>query len=184
MPAGRFIQSPYYASGNPETEEYTAIPATGSTLPPQGSIGCVADFDQGGAAGPVNLCRYQLVKCAAGITPALGSVMYWSNKPILEVTTVRTNRGAVAGICRIAAATSAEYIWILKKGRRTVLFQAAPTSAPDTTGKPVVGSPGTDGVADCLGNVETQGAFSLIGVTVGVAAVNLALCDVNIPDAY
>src|SRR5213078_181096 len=124
-PAGRLIQSPYFATGNPETEEYTALPATGSTLPPRGHLGQVADFDQGGIAGPVNLCRYQLVKCASGITPVVGNVMYWSDKTISEVTTTRTNRGTPAGICRIAAAAAAEYIWILKKGDRGVKFQAA-----------------------------------------------------------
>lgn len=183
MPPGRFIQSPYFASGNPETEEYTAVPALGSTLPPAGSIGQVADFDQGGAAGPVNLCRYQFVQCGAGVQPLLGSVMYWLNKGLNTVTTVRTT-GGVAGICRIATAAAAEFIWILKKGDRTVLFQGAPTSAPDANNKPVVAATGFDGVADCLANAEAQGAFPLIGTAIGAAAANLALVRVNIPDQY
>lgn len=179
MPAGRLIQSPYFASGDPETEEYTALPATGSTLPPLGSLGCVADFTRSGW----NTCRYQLVKCGAGITPVVGSVLYWLDKSAFTVTTVRSATG-LAGIGRIAAAAAAEYIWILKKGRRTVLFQVAPTSAPDTTAKPVVAGSTTDGTADCLANSETQAAFPLIGTSAGVAAANLALVDVNIPDAY
>ncbi len=110
--------------------------------------------------------------------------MYWSDKTINEVTTAKTNRGAVAGICRIAAAAAAEYIWILKKGDRGVLFQAAPTSAPDTTGKPVVASSTTDGTANCLATSETQAAFPLIGVAISAAAASIATVRVNIPDAY
>lgn len=184
MPAGRLIQSPYFASGNPETEEYTALPALNSTLPPRGSLGCVADFDQGGIAGPVNLCRYQLVKCAAGITPVVGSAMFWSDKSISEVTTDRTKRGQFAGVCRIAAAAAAEYIWILKKGDRTGLFVAAPASAPDANGKPVVPSDATDGKFDCLANSETQAAFPVVGTTLGVTASDLALVRWNVPDQY
>lgn len=184
MPAGKLIQSPYFASGNPETEEYTALPAVGSTLPPAGSLGMVADFDQGGIAGPVNMCRYQLVKQGPGITAALGAALYWLDKTANTVTTVRTNRGLFAGVCRIAAANAASYIWILKKGRRTGLFQAAPSSAPDATGKPVVPSATTDGTFDSLANAEAQAAFPIVGVTVGVAAANLALVDWNVPDQY
>src|SRR5438270_9555960 len=135
MPSGKLIQSPYFASGSPETEEYASLPAAGSTLPPAGSLGCVADFDNGGLAGPVNLCRYQLVKQGPGIQGVVGSAMYWLDETAYKVTTVRTNRGTFAGICRIASATAGSYIWILKKGRRTGLFQAAPSSAPDATGK-------------------------------------------------
>lgn len=184
MPPGRFIQSPWFFTGNPETEEYTALPAVGSTLPPAGAFMAICEFDQGLAAGPVNLCRYQLVKQGPGIQGVVGSAMYWLSKPAGTVTTVRTNRGLFAGVCRIASATPASFIWILKKGRATGLFQAVPSSAPDATGKPVVPGDTTDGTFDCLANDESQGAFPAVGVTVGVAAANLALVDWNVPDTY
>lgn len=178
MPAGNLIQSPYFATGDPETEEYTAIPVSGSTLPPLGSIGCVADFQRASN----NWCRYQLVKVAAAITPVVGSVLYWSNKPIFEVSTARS--GALAGICRIACAAAAEYIWILKKGRRTVKYISSTAATPTTGGLPVVGSDAQDGLADCLNADETQAAFPLIGTSAGTVTSQLGLVDVNIPDAY
>lgn len=178
------MQAPYFASGNPETEEFAALPAVGSTLPPAGSFLTIAEFDQGGPTGPVNLCRYQLVKQGAGISCVVGSVLYWLDKTAGTVTTVRTNRGLLAGIGRIASAITGSYIWILKKGRRTVLFQGAPTSAPDATGKPVVAGSTTDGTADALASAQAAGAFPLIGVTVAALVGSLGLCDVNIPDSY
>lgn len=176
MPAGRLMQSPYFGTGNPETEEMT-------TLYAPGMLGCVADFDQGGLAGPVNLCRYQLVKQAAAITGVVGQVFFWSNKGLITVNIDRTFRGHLAGIGRIAATTAASFIWILKKGDRTVLFQGSPTAAPSTAGLPVVPSASTDGVADALA-LATAPNVGLIGNTAGAAAANLALTRVNIPDTY
>jgi hypothetical protein len=178
------LQSAYFASGDPETEEFTALPMTGSTLPPAGMLGAVADFNRAGLTGPPLMQRYQFVKQAGGITGIVGNVLYWSDKTNFVVTTARTNRGLLSGICRIAAANAASYIWQLKKGSRTVKFQAVPSSAPDATGKPVVCSMTTDGVADCLANDQAQAAFPLVGVATSVTAANLATVNVNIPDEY
>lgn len=164
---------PYFLTGNPETEE-------SSTLYAPGALGSFAWFDQGTSAAP-NRCRYRLVKCTTGITPAVGNVMYWVSKAAFTVTTARTNRGNVAGIARIAGTIAAAYIWILVRGDRTVLFQGAPTVAPDATGLTVVPSSGTDGVADSVA-IATAPPGPVIGVTLGAAASSLALCRVNIPD--
>lgn len=168
------IPIPYFATGNPETEESL-------TLYAGGQLGQFCEYDQGTSAAP-NRCRYRLVKCAAGITPAVGNVMYWSTKSAFTVTTDRTNRGNVAGIARIAGSIAAAYIWILVRGDRTVLFQGAPTVAPDATGLTVIPSPGTDGAANALALATAPTAGVVIGTTLGAAASNLALCRVNIPD--
>src|SRR5262245_22266626 len=125
------IQSPYFATGDPETEEMT-------TLYAPGMLGCIGQFDRGGLAGPQQPTVYQLVKAATAIQGIVANVMYWTTKTSFLVSTART--GSLAGICRIAAAAAATYIWILKKGDRGVLFVAAPTVAPSTSGLPVVGS--------------------------------------------
>lgn len=169
------IQSPYFATGNPETEEMT-------TLYAPGMLGCIAQFDQGGMAGPENVCTYQLILQATAIQAVVGNVMYWSDKSTWKVSTART--GNLAGIARIAAAAAATYIWILKKGDRGVLFVAAPTSAPSDAGKIVVASDAEDGKADCLPAANAQAGFPLIGTTLGVTSSNIANCRVNIPDTY
>jgi hypothetical protein len=164
---------PYFQTGNPETEESL-------TLFAPGLLGSYAEYNQGTPTAP-NVCRYQLVKCDAGITPAIGNVMYWVSRAAFTVTTVRTNRGNVAGIARIAGTIAASYIWILKRGDRTVKFQGAPTVAPDATGLTVVPSSGTDGVADSVA-IATAPPGPVIGTTLAAAAASLALCRVNVPD--
>ena len=168
---------PYFVTGNPETEEFVSLPAGF----PSGMLGMECEFNQGTAAAP-KWCRYQFFKCAASQTPLVGTVLYWVDKTAFTVTLDRTNRGDVAGVSQIAAAAAAEYIWILKKGQRSVRFQGTPTSAPDATGKPVVPSATADGVADSLA-LTTAPNVSLIGVTLVTAASNVALCRVNIPDS-
>src|SRR3954451_3222191 len=118
-------QGAYLATGDPETEENT-------TLLYPGELGRVIDFDRGTAGAP-NRCRYQQVRCAAGITPVKGQVLYWNDKSKFEVTTAAANRAQVAGIfgTQRDASAAQKYIWIGKKGRLGVLFQGAPTSAPD-----------------------------------------------------
>lgn len=175
MPPGQLIQSPYFATGNPETEEMT-------TLYAPGMLGAVADFDQGSIGAP-NLCRYQLVKQNTAITGVVGTLFYWLTKASRIVTTVRTNQGQVAGIGRIAAATAASFIWICKKGDRGVLFQGAPTVAPDATGLPVIPSTTTDGVANSVA-LGTAPIVNLIGATLGAPTANVALTRVNIPDIW
>lgn len=170
------IQSPYFATGNPETEEMT-------TLYAPGMLGCVAEFDQGGITGPPNICSYQLVLQDTAIQCAVGNVLYWKTKSSYSVTTVRTT-GNLAGIARIAAAAAATYIWMLKHGDRTVLFIAAPTVAPSANGLPVVAADGTNGKADCLANANAQPGFPLIGTSLSVTAADLATVRVNIPDVF
>lgn len=167
------IPIPYFATGNPETEESLSLYAGGQ-------LGQFCEYDQGTAAAP-NRCRYRLVKCNAGITPANGNVMYWVSKAAFTVTTVRTNRGNVAGISKIVGTIAAAYIWVLVRGDRTVLYQGAPSVAPDATGLTVVPSSGTDGAADSVA-IATAAPGPVIGVTLGATATNLALTRVNIPD--
>lgn len=173
------IQSPYFASGNPETEEMT-------TLYAPGMLGCVAEFDNGGIAGPENVCSYQLVLQESAISGVVGNVMYWSTqakRAVWTVTTTATNTGTLAGICRKLVVTAATYIWILKKGYRNVLLIDAPTSAADTTGKPVVGVTATAGKADVLALATAPQPFT-IGrcLTAQDGTTKLATCLVDIPD--
>jgi hypothetical protein len=179
MPLGRYIQSPYFATGNPETEEMT-------TLYAPGMLGLRAEFDQGLLAGPPNPCVYQLVKQYTSIQGVVGNVMYWVTKSAYTVTTTATNTGQVAGICRIAAAAAATYIWILKKGDREVLFIDAPTVAPDATGLPVLGVTATAGKADSKALTTGAIPWPCIGTTLAAqdATSKLALVRVNIPDQY
>jgi hypothetical protein len=168
------INTPYFQTGDPETDE-------NATLLYPGMLGCFAWYDQGTASAP-NRCLYRLVKCNTAITPAVGNVLYWVSKAAFTVTTDRTNRGNVAGIARIAGTIAAAYVWVLVRGDRTVLYQGAPTSAPDATGKTVVPSSGTDGAADAVA-IATAAPGPIIGTTLGATAANLALTRVNIPDA-
>lgn len=174
----KWIQSPYFATGNPETEEMT-------TLYAPGMLGCCAQFDQGGISGPPNVCEYQLVKQYTAIQGVVGSVFTWQTKSSYTVTNAALS-GNVAGIGEIAAGTAASYIWILKKGDRSVLFVDAPASAPSTAGKPVVASDTTAGKADCLALSETQAAFPVLGTTLSTqdGTSKLATVRVNIPDRY
>lgn len=158
-----------FLTGDPETEELTT-PYAG------GELGNFAEFDRGSG----NICRYRLVKAAAGITPVAGQVLYWNNKAIYEVTTANAKRAQLAGICVQAKVGAAKYFWALVRGDRNVLFIGGVTSAPDASGKPVVGS-GTDGQADCLA-LATAPTIPLIGATLGTVSSNLALVRVNVPD--
>jgi hypothetical protein len=179
MPQGGWIQSPYFQTGNPETEEMT-------TLYAPGMLGCRAEFDQGLLAGPPNRCVYQLVKAYTSITPVVGNVLYWVAKSAFTVTTTATNTGALAGIARIAAAAAATYIWICKKGDRDVLFIDAPTVAPDATGLPVMGVTATAGKADSKALATAPAPWPVIGATLGAQDVTskLASVRINIPDQY
>jgi hypothetical protein len=170
------VAVPYFQTGNPDTDEFTAA----AGLPFPGMLGQLAEFDQGTPTAR-NLCKYQLVKQGAGIQGVAGTVLYWLDKAAKTVTTV--NSGALAGVCQIAAGSAASYLWVCKKGRRSVLYVDAPASTPDTTGMPVVGSD-TDGKADCLAVSETQGAFPLIGTSAGTLTSHVGLVDINIPDQY
>lgn len=172
------IQSPYFGSGNPETEELT-------TLYAPGMLGCIAEYDQG-TPGAENVCTYQLVKLAAALQGLVGQVLYWSTaalKGLYTVTATATNTGSLAGIAQRATTTAATYIWMLKHGYRSVLLIDAPTSAADTTGKPVVAVTATAGKADVLA-LATAPQPMLIGqcMTAQDGTSKLATCFVNIPD--
>lgn len=172
----KWIQSPYFATGDPETEEMT-------TLYAPGMLGCCAQFDRGGISGPQNVCTYQLVQMAA-VVGAIGNVLTWSNKGTFTVTNAASNtNGNLAGILEKVTAASA-YVWIVKKGDRPVLFVAAPTVAPSALGLPVVASDATAGKADCLAKAEAQPAFPLIGTSLGATAADLASVRINIPDTW
>lgn len=151
------IAVPMFLTGNPETELLTSLYAPGS-------LGKKAWFNQGTPSAPL-MCQYQLVKLAGSITTAIGSVLYWSDRDDFVVTTTATNTGQVAGIARIVAA-AAEYIWILKKGDREVLFIDSPTVACSAVGLPVVGVTATAGKADSLA-LATAPQPVLIGRTLG-----------------
>ena len=171
----KWIQSPYFATGDPETEEMT-------TLYAPGMLGCCAQYDRGGVTGPQNVCTYQLVKLDAFVT-VVGNVMTWLSKAAFSVTNQTAANGNVAGICEKIAAVST-YIWIVKKGDRPVLFVAAPTAAPSLLGLPVVQSSATAGKANCLAKSETQAAFPLLGTTFGTTTSDLGTVRINIPDSY
>ncbi len=172
------IQSPWFQSGNPETEENT-------TLYAPGMLGCVADFDQG-SVGAENVCTYQLVKLAAALQGVVGMLCYWSTgalKGAYTVTSTATNTGSMAGVAQRATTTAATYIWILKHGYRSVLLIDSPTSTPDTTGKPVVAVTATAGKADVLA-LTTAPTPMLLGqcMTAQDVTSKLATCFVDLPD--
>lgn len=172
----KWIQSPYFATGDPETEEMT-------TLYAPGMLGCAAQFDRGGAAGPPNICVYQLVKMAA-VVGAIGNVLTWSDKGAWTVTNAATN-GNLAGVLEKVTAASS-YVWIVKKGDRPVLFVDAPTAATSTAGLPAVADSGTAGKANCLARANAAGPFPYIGTTLGAqdGTSKLASVRINVLDAY
>lgn len=169
-------QIPWFTTGNPESED-------SATLYAPGMLGCIAEFDQGGLAGPMNVLTYQLVKQASGVTSVVGNVMYWSSKPAFSVTTTATNTGLLAGIAQVISALAANYIWVVKRGRRNVLGIDSLTSAADATGKPAVGVTATAGKADTLA-LATAPQPIQIGRAVGAqdGTSKLFSCDIAIAD--
>jgi hypothetical protein len=163
------VPVPYFGTGDPESEVYT-------TLPYPGMLGSICEFTRASN----NICRYQLVKVAAGITTAVGNVMYWSDKSAFTVTTSRTNRGLVAGIARIVA-TAGQYIWIVKKGDRQVVHEGAPTVAAAATGLPVIPGATTDGAADTVA-LTTAPAPVCIGHCLSTVSGGLINVRINIYD--
>ena len=121
---------------------------------------------------------------SVGVVPIVGGVMYWQNKGTFTVWDVPSRGGQVAGIAPLAGAFAAggSYFWMIKRGDRNVFFIASPTSAPDTTGKPVVAvTAGPNASADCLA-LATEPQPYLIGRAIGAATSNLALTRIFIPD--
>ena len=170
-------QSPYFATGDPETEEMT-------TLYAPGMLGCVSQFDRGGISGPQNVCTYQLVLMAAFVT-LVGQVMTWSDKGNWTVTNQVPTNGNVAGICEKVIAASS-YFWVVKKGDRPILYVDAPTVAPSLLGLPVVQSNATAGKANCLAKSETQAAFPLLGTSFGTqdGTTKRGTVRLNLVDQY
>jgi hypothetical protein len=176
----KWIQSPYFATGDPNTEEMT-------TLYAPGMLGCAAQFDRGGVSGPPNVCVYQLVKQNNdGAAALFGTVLNWVDKGAWTVDLSLVNSlGLLAGVCQFDGASADTYLWILKKGYGQVRFINSPVEDPSAAGLPVVVSDDTDGVADCLAASQTQAAFPLLGVTTGGPnATPLFEVNVNVPDQY
>lgn len=195
MSAGnvKWIQSPYLATGNPNTEQMT-------TLYAPGMLGCAMSFDQGpwyiGDGVSQIPCEYQLVKQATDFGALDGGLIArWVDKRnwTVDLSQAATS-GNLAGVSQLQTAekvlTGADdntYIWILKKGEAQVFFVDPPVVDPSTAaGLPVVASDATDGRADCLADSATQAAFPLIGTSMGVVAIDVDTywVNVNIPDRY
>jgi len=166
----RFIQSPYFATGDPETEEMT-------TLYAPGMLGCLGVKDRGSN----NICTYRLVKQASTIQGIVGNVFCWSARATYTATTAVTNAGLPAGICGIASATPASYIWLAIKGNRPVRVQGSPTVAPDTTGAVQAVVSATAGVAN---GVSTAQVPQHLGAFTSAVTSNLANCQLAILDDY
>lgn len=166
----RWIQSPYFATGDPEQEEMT-------TLYAPGMLGCLADFDRGSN----NICTYRLVVQATAISGVVGNVFVWSARSTYTVTTTVTNIGMPAGVGEKIVVTAASYIWIAVRGNRPVLFIDAPTVAPATTGVQAVVS-STAGKAD---GVTTASVRSHLGATTSAqdGTTKLASVQLNLLDS-
>lgn len=167
----KWIQSPYFATGDPESEEM-------STLYAPGMLGCLANHDRGSN----NVCTYRLVKQATSIAGVVGNVFVWSARATYTVTTTVTNIGLPAGVGEKIVATAATYIWLAVRGNRPVLFIDSPTVAPATTGVHAVVS-STAGKAD---GITTEKVPAHLGATTSaqdgtskLADVQLALLDAN-----
>ncbi len=165
----RWIQSPYFATGDPEQEEMT-------TLYAPGMLGCLANFDRGSN----NICTYRLVVQASGVSGVVGNVFVWSARATYTVTTTVTNLGLPAGIGEKIVVTAASYIWVAVRGNRPVLFVDAPTVAPGTTGVHAVVST-TTGKAN---GITTEQVPTHLGATTSaqdgttkLASVQLTLLD-------
>lgn len=121
--------APYFQSGSPLTDEYLASYTflNGTKLPYPGMLGQISEF-QAGTPGAWNLLTVQLVKAATSITPALGDLLYWSDKTIWEVTTTVTGQ-QIAGFAPVLMAGAASYFWAILKGDCTVHVLDSPTNA-------------------------------------------------------
>jgi hypothetical protein len=166
----RWIQSPYFATGDPESEEFT-------TLYAPGMFGCLAQFDRGSN----NICTYRLVKQNTAISGVVGNVFVWLTRATYTVTTVVTNAGLPAGIGEKIVATAATFIWVAVRGNRPVLVVNAPTVAPDATGAVQAIVSATAGSADGVSVAKVPhhlGAYtSTQDGTSKLASVQLALLD-------
>jgi hypothetical protein len=166
----RWIQSPYFASGDPETEEMTTLYAAGM-------LGCLANYDRGSN----NICTYRLVKQASAISGVVGNVFVFSTRSIYEVTTAVTKAGLPAGIGEKIVATAATYIWVAVRGNRPVLFVNAPTVAPDANGTTQAIVSSTTGSADGVTTAKVPqhlgACTSTQDGTSKLASVQLTLLD-------
>lgn len=170
----KYIQAPYFATGDPESEEMT-------TLYAPGMLGCVGQYDRGSN----NVCDYQLVKQASSISGVVGNVFYWGPKSTYTVTTTATNTGLLAGIGERVVVTAATYIWIVKHGNRPVLFIDSPTSACAVTGNPAVGVTATAGKADALALATAPQPMTIGRCTSTQDGTSkLASVDINIVDPF
>ncbi len=118
---------PYFQSGSPLTDEYLASHTflNGSIYPYPGMVGQTVEF-QMGTPGAWNLGEFQLVKAASGVTPALGDLLYWSDRTIFEVTTAVTSE-IVAGFAPVLMTAAASAFWMVligdqRGGTRDVLY--------------------------------------------------------------
>ncbi len=161
-------QAVYIATGDPETDNPTSLQFPGQL----GATVTIQHATQGRKT-------YQLVKVNSGsATLTAHACVFWADKHNYEVIAAATNHGRAAGIAKVAAAAST-FCWIQKKGLGLVRFAAAPTSAPDATGKPV--RP-TATVAEADSVALGTALDNQIARTAGTAASQLALCDIDVDD--
>lgn len=161
-------QTLYIATGDPETDNPTSLRLPGQL----GEKVTIQHATQGRKT-------YQLVKVnASSATLTANAVVFWADKANFEVIAAATNYGRAAGRAPLAAAAST-YLWIQKKGLGNGRFAAAPTSAPDATGKPVV----TTATAAELNSLALATAGdTVVGRSAGTAAAQIALVDFDIDD--
>lgn len=121
--------APYFQSGSPLTDEYLASYTflNGTHFPYPGMKGQIAEF-QAGSPGNWNLLTVQLVVAASAITPALGDLLYWSDKTIFEVTTTVTGQ-QIAGFAPVLMTAAASGFWMILAGDATVHVLDSPTNA-------------------------------------------------------
>lgn len=99
--------------------------------------------------------------------PAAGAVAYWKSYDNFVVTTKASDAydatafQHVAGVFPSATLTAGNYGCIQVGGVGPALLAAAPTSAADTTGKPLVAVTGTNLRVDCLASAATVRAATL-----------------------
>lgn len=171
---------PYFQSGSPLTDEYLASNTflNGTQYPYPGMKGAVCQFQIGGP-GNWNLGVFQLVKAASGVTPALGDVLYWSDRTIFEVTNVVTG-GQLAGISPALMTAAASAFWMVLEGDVPVHILDSPTN---TTASGTFAVPSsTTGRADSITSAPTVAQYPLIGRALGAESpTHFAKVRVNIP---
>lgn len=162
MAGSLILNNQYVQTGDP-----TTVHETSSVIYNLGSLGHVLTVSNSTLFSPGLAPRiYQFVLRSSTDAVTLanpGSVAYWKSYDNFVVTSDAsdaydaTAMNHVAGVFPGIVVLAGEYGYIQVAGVGPLLLQGSPTSAADTSGKPIVAVSGQDLTFDCVGDYNDSG---------------------------